>query len=49
MGCDERHFAKFTTATVSIHAPTWGATSTDYVTGDFNNIVSIHAPTWGAT
>ena len=37
-----------TTAKVSIHAPTWGATS------DQNNsygsyIVSIHAPTWGAT
>ena len=33
---------------VSIHAPTWGATSLAAKTAaDF--LVSIHAPTWGAT
>ncbi len=33
---------------VSIHAPTWGATSTTLTMFD-GAIVSIHAPTWGAT
>ena len=33
---------------VSIHAPTWGATTNpDIIWGKFK--VSIHAPTWGAT
>ena len=33
---------------VSIHAPTWGATPTPITTVQ-QRIVSIHAPTWGAT
>ena len=33
---------------VSIHAPTWGAT-TYWPTFPGHRIVSIHAPTWGAT
>ena len=33
---------------VSIHAPTWGATTDIYITGCIAG-VSIHAPTWGAT
>ena len=33
---------------VSIHAPTWGATTPRFKTaGEW--VVSIHAPTWGAT
>ena len=35
-------------ALVSIHAPTWGATST-LVNRVNAYLVSIHAPTWGAT
>ena len=34
--------------TVSIHAPTWGATEKYEKLGYILN-VSIHAPTWGAT
>ena len=48
MGCDSTTRYNFETLSVSIHAPTWGAT--------FNGVlpkaqygVSIHAPTWGAT
>ena len=33
---------------VSIHAPTWGATIL-IAQGSSKSIVSIHAPTWGAT
>ena len=33
---------------VSIHAPTWGATTARHIIGH-RNTVSIHAPTWGAT
>ena len=33
---------------VSIHAPTWGATSADKAIECLVD-VSIHAPTWGAT
>ena len=33
---------------VSIHAPTWGAT-TNYLASCLGYGVSIHAPTWGAT
>ena len=33
---------------ISIHAPTWGATSRK-VCGIWRNSISIHAPTWGAT
>lgn len=35
-------------ACISIHAPTWGATSTGPYTSRRAEI-SIHAPTWGAT
>ena len=35
-------------ANISIHAPTWGATSTTLPT-PFEIKISIHAPTWGAT
>ena len=33
---------------ISIHAPTWGAT-TLVLQRDFSLCISIHAPTWGAT
>ena len=33
---------------ISIHAPTWGATSEPRATSSLIKI-SIHAPTWGAT
>ena len=33
---------------ISIHAPTWGATFLD-IAGMFEGLISIHAPTWGAT
>ena len=33
---------------ISIHAPTWGATSSHYIKPQVSRI-SIHAPTWGAT
>ena len=36
-------------ATVSIHAPTWGATEGYYSKYPEEKEVSIHAPTWGAT
>ncbi len=49
MGCDQvdlmvaqKHL------TVSIHAPTWGATIHSFIF-DETFKVSIHAPTWGAT
>ena len=35
--------------TVSIHAPTWGATLDLHVSSLLAAVVSIHAPTWGAT
>ena len=33
---------------ISIHAPTWGATTKHNIMPS-NNEISIHAPTWGAT
>ena len=39
---------RFRRDSVSIHAPTWGATSEDSDSEDSDS-VSIHAPTWGAT
>ena len=36
-------------AEVSIHAPAWGATSTDDDRAGMFSWVSIHAPAWGAT
>ena len=47
-GCDERWFAIHDGITVSIHAPTQGAT-TFAVTIKKVLLVSIHAPTQGAT
>ena len=48
MGCDYWLMAAAIASTVSIHAPTWGATVVpDKVTE--KSEVSIHAPTWGAT
>ena len=38
----------FVLDTVSIHAPTWGATD-KYARINNDRAVSIHAPTWGAT
>ena len=48
MGSDQRVFSAGTFTTVSIHAPTWGAT---WLWNDqvYQADVSIHAPTWGAT
>ena len=34
--------------TISIHAPVWGATSSFFISSNFDSI-SIHAPVWGAT
>ena len=48
MGSDVENVAAGLCEFVSIHAPTWGATSQDYQLGIQRN-VSIHAPTWGAT
>ena len=48
MGCDGWDSHRYGVADVSIHAPTWGATSIKY--SDLKSkYVSIHAPTWGAT
>ena len=48
MGCDARVVNDSKGQEVSIHAPTWGATSKlDHAAG--RRFVSIHAPTWGAT
>ena len=48
VGCDRQHQARQGEVKISIHAPTWGATSfikEDVALGS----ISIHAPTWGAT
>ena len=50
VGCDrvgQCHHAL--TEKVSIHAPAWGATSTDDDLAGRLSWVSIHAPAWGAT
>ncbi len=41
-------YIKRSIRSVSIHAPTWGATSATVKTIN-STLVSIHAPTWGAT
>ena len=48
MGCDLYKQTQNVIISVSIHAPTWGATPL-YNYKPFKQIVSIHAPTWGAT
>ena len=48
VGCDLRTSRKPVRTMISIHAPTWGATSIKQVLCDDYEI-SIHAPTWGAT
>ena len=45
--CGARLALSSVISTVSIHAPVWGATSTDGLTSASR--VSIHAPVWGAT
>ena len=48
VGGDKRGGLPPRAATVSIHAPTWGATCANTYTIHYF-WVSIHAPTWGAT
>ena len=48
MGCDFAYAEGLIFATVSIHAPVWGATAIMGVR-DITLGVSIHAPVWGAT
>ncbi len=48
MGSDIPYNLFLYDATVSIHAPTWGATESQDSQNKYN-YVSIHAPTWGAT
>ena len=48
VGCDRENQEVLVVVGISIHAPTWGATSTGPYTSRRAEI-SIHAPTWGAT
>ncbi len=48
MGCDQCNSRGYRCNPVSIHAPTWGATSNPSLI-KIRLVVSIHAPTWGAT
>ena len=48
MGCDAFILSLIILISVSIHAPTWGATA-QMLNAQVNQAVSIHAPTWGAT
>ena len=48
VGCDITTTNTKITTAISIHAPTWGATSPKFLQQMDANI-SIHAPTWGAT
>ena len=48
MGCDPRRGWRPAPTSISIHAPTWGATDF-YLQTDEEVYISIHAPTWGAT
>ena len=48
VGCDNTEKTKLEQVTISIHAPTWGATALYDIINAFVTI-SIHAPTWGAT
>ena len=48
MGCDSDHDSDGSDDSISIHAPTWGATD-GHGAADVGGAISIHAPTWGAT
>ena len=48
VGCDDVGECCACALGISIHAPTWGATSGERYVCHFHRI-SIHAPTWGAT
>ena len=49
VGCDpDISFPGVKLASISIHAPTWGATTYNFAIPLCDRI-SIHAPTWGAT
>ena len=48
VGCDKPTDALSPAGTISIHAPTWGATI-DSLWNWLTGSISIHAPTWGAT
>ena len=48
MGCDILPVTVSVIITISIHAPTWGATYF-YIDFEDSQGISIHAPTWGAT
>ena len=47
-GCDQNQIINIIFGSVSIHAPTRGATYSDFTIGNLD-VVSIHAPTRGAT
>ena len=48
VGCDGTKFVEHCLYVISIHAPTWGATTINGIT-PISTRISIHAPTWGAT
>ena len=48
VGCDAAGARARRLLTISIHAPTWGATD-GHGAADVGGAISIHAPTWGAT
>ena len=48
VGCDSFTLLILLPPCISIHAPTWGATS-DHDSDGSDDSISIHAPTWGAT
>ena len=48
VGCDHEDSFRALAASVSIHAPAWGATAGTYLAVG-TSCVSIHAPAWGAT
>ena len=49
VGCDVSLLLIFSQRSISIHAPTWGATVFFAVFLQMQRYISIHAPTWGAT
>ena len=48
VGCDNEAAEVLRRCTISIHAPTWGATESSPRRWQ-DSPISIHAPTWGAT
>ena len=48
VGCDGDEGIRTQGGGISIHAPTWGATTSSTPIGQ-SITISIHAPTWGAT